>query len=129
MGRRWRTLFICSLKDRNAPPCRNHARKCDEGECAIPPVRWETPDFTAMMNYVLGTVAGGLLVGLVTISAVRQPTVQARLGLFPVSSALMLPAARSAEAAPRGETPCRPTASVGQPDMLFSKRRFWFVAP
>jgi len=88
-----------------------------------------------MMNFVLGTIAGGLLVGIVTISAVRQPAIQARLGLFPVSTALMLPAAKTADAASRPEaasrpdTHCRPVASVGQPDMLFSKRRFWFVAP
>ncbi|KQP42330.1 hypothetical protein ASF49_00245 [Methylobacterium sp. Leaf104] len=81
-----------------------------------------------MMNFVLGTVAGGLLVGLVTISAVRQPAVQAKLGLFPVSSALMMPAAKSPEA-PRPDPGCRPGTAVGQPDMLFSKRRFWFVAP
>ncbi|MCJ2036907.1 hypothetical protein [Methylobacterium sp. J-068] len=82
-----------------------------------------------MMNFVLGTIAGGLLVGIVTISAVRQPAVQAKLGLFPVSTALMMPAARSVEPAPRSETVCPPHASVGAPDMLFSKRRFWFVAP
>lgn len=89
----------------------------------------ETPDSTTMMNFVLGTVAGGLLVGVVTISAVRQPAVQARLGLFPVSTALMMPAARSPDPVPRPEAPCRPALNVGQPDMLFSKRRFWFVAP
>lgn len=83
-----------------------------------------------MMNFVLGTIAGGLLVGIVTISAVRQPAIQARLGLFPVSTALMLPAAKSADPVLRPETPCKPVvASVGHPDMLFSKRRFWFVAP
>jgi hypothetical protein len=81
-----------------------------------------------MMNFILGTVAGGLLVGLVTISAVRQPAVQAKLGLFPVSSALMMPAAKAPDA-PRLDTACRPGKTVGQPDMLFSKRRFWFVAP
>ncbi|POR44999.1 hypothetical protein [Methylobacterium sp. V23] len=81
-----------------------------------------------MMNFILGTVAGGLLVGLVTISAVRQPVVQAKLGLFPVSNALLMPAAKTPEA-PRSDSPCRQAATVGQPDMLFSKRRFWFVAP
>jgi len=81
-----------------------------------------------MMNFILGTVAGGLLVGLVTISAVRQPVVQAKLGLFPVSNALLMRAAKTPEA-PRSDPTCRQAASVGQPDMLFSKRRFWFVAP
>ena len=86
------------------------------------------PDSATMMNFILGTVAGGLLVGLVTISAVRQPVVQAKLGLFPVSTALLMPAAKTPEAS-RSDLPCRPAATVGQPDMLFSKRRFWFVAP
>ncbi len=87
-----------------------------------------------MMNFVFGTVAGALLASLVTIVAVRQPGVQARLGLFPVSTAPILPAARMpgpasdlhAEApklcpAARGE--------VGKADMLFDHRRFWLVAP
>jgi hypothetical protein len=82
-----------------------------------------------MTNFLLGTIAGGLLVGIVTISAVRQPAVQAKLGLFPISTALMLPAAKTPEAPPHVEAPCHPVATVGQPDMLFSKRRFWFVAP
>lgn len=82
-----------------------------------------------MMNFVLGTIAGGLLVGIVTISAVRQPAMQSRLGLFPASTALMMPAAKTTEAPPRSDAPCRTIVSVGQPDMLFSKRRFWFVAP
>lgn len=82
-----------------------------------------------MLNFILGTVAGGLIVGIATIAAVRQPDVQARLGLFPVSTALMMPSAHA-----RGEPACpqRPAeaaAAVGQPDMLFSKRRFWSVAP
>ncbi|WP_019906820.1 hypothetical protein [Methylobacterium sp. 77] len=84
-----------------------------------------------MMNFLLGTLAGGLIAGIVTIAAVRQPEVQAKLGLYPVSSALLLPAAP-----PRIEAPCtlggaRPQdeQSVGRMDMLFSKRRFWFVAP
>lgn len=84
-----------------------------------------------MMNFMLGTVAGGLVACIVTVAAVRQPEVQARLGLFPVSTALLMPAAP-----PRIEPPCTilPARSpaegaVGHPDMLFSKRRFWFVAP
>lgn len=123
------------LTHRKTQPCRNHAEKCDEGGRAIPRSLRDTPDSTTMMNFVLGTIAGGLLVGIVTISAVRQPAIQARLGLFPVSTALMLPAAKTAdtasrpEAASRPDTHCRPVAIVGQPDMLFSKRRFWFVAP
>jgi hypothetical protein len=87
--------------------------------------------FGAMMNFVFGTVAGALLASLMTIVAVRQPTIQARLGLFPVSTAPILPAARTpsphVDAASR---PCRaPRAEVGKTDMLFDRKRFWLVAP
>ena len=83
-----------------------------------------------MMNFLLGTVAGGLIVGIVTISAARNPDVQLRLGLVPPASAIILPAA-----GPRLDPACGPAtprpaqAAVGQTDMLFSRRRFWFVAP
>ncbi|GJE16222.1 hypothetical protein [Methylobacterium marchantiae] len=84
-----------------------------------------------MMNFLLGTLAGGLIAGVVTIVAVRQPEVQARLGLYPVSSALLMPAAPPRIEAPCSLVPTRPhdEPNVGNPDMLFSKRRFWFVAP
>lgn len=118
-----------SLRDHETRLCRNHAEKCDEGERAISLHMRDPPDSTIMMNFVLGTIAGGLLVGIVTISAVRQPAVQAKLGLFPISTALMMPAAKSLPAGPRPEPACAPSVSVGAPDMLFSKRRFWFVAP
>lgn len=83
-----------------------------------------------MMNFLLGTVAGALIAGIATIAAARHPEVQMRLGLVPPASAIILPAAH-----PRLEPPCAPPAAkpaeagVGQPDMLFSRRRFWFVAP
>jgi hypothetical protein len=99
-----------------------------EGRVAPAQTTRRAPDSTIMMNFILGTMAGGLLVGLVTISAVRHPSVQAKLGLFPVSNALLMPAAKS-PATNRLDPACRPLATVGQPDMLFSKRRFWFVAP
>jgi hypothetical protein len=84
-----------------------------------------------MMNFLLGTLAGGLIAGVVTIVAVRQPEVQAKLGLYPVSSALLLPAAPPRIEPPCSLVPARPQSdqTIGHPDMLFSKRRFWFVAP
>ena len=87
-----------------------------------------------MMNFVFGTVAGALLAGLLTVVAVRQPGVQARLGLFPVSTAPILPAARPPTAPPdartRSEVACRQgQAEVGQTDMLFNRKRFWLVVP
>jgi hypothetical protein len=87
-----------------------------------------------MMNFVFGTVAGALLASLVTIVAVRQPGIQARLGLFPVSTAPILPAARSPGPTPEGRgdaaRPCRAApAEVGKTDMLFDRKRFWLVAP
>lgn len=87
-----------------------------------------------MMNFVFGTVAGALLASLVTIVAVRQPSVQSKLGLFPVSTAPILPAARTPGPASegRGEAakPCRAAqAEVGKADMLFDRKRFWLVAP
>ena len=87
-----------------------------------------------MMNFVFGTVAGALLAGILTVVAVRQPGVQSRLGLFPVSTAPMLPAARSPGPSPdaraREEAACRNgPAEVGKADMLFNRKRFWLVAP
>lgn len=80
-----------------------------------------------MMNFLLGTVAGGLIAGIATIAAARHPEVQNRLGLLPPPSTAM-----TAAAVTRPEIPCRPatpTPKVGDPEMLLSKRRFWSVAP
>ncbi|KQP51731.1 hypothetical protein ASG40_06005 [Methylobacterium sp. Leaf399] len=84
-----------------------------------------------MMNFILGTIAGGLIACIATIAAARHPEVQQRLGLVPAVPALTLAAGPQ-----RTEAPCAPSsgkgtaeATVGQTDMLFSRRRFWFVAP
>lgn len=82
-----------------------------------------------MTNFLLGIFAGGLMAVIATISAVRQPGVQARLGLFPVSDAVLMPAAKTNDPAPKQEVTCKPRGEVGQTDMLFSRRRFWSVAP
>ncbi|GJE59953.1 hypothetical protein [Methylobacterium trifolii] len=81
-----------------------------------------------MMNFVLGLVAGGLIACIATIAAARHPEVQSRLGLFPAAPAITMPAAVA-----RPEPACPPRAApppgVGTQEMLFSKRRFWSVAP
>lgn len=82
-----------------------------------------------MTNFLLGIIAGSLMAAIATIAAVRQPGIQARLGLFPVSDAILMPAAKLNDPAPKPEVACKPGAEVGQPDMLFSRRRFWSVAP
>ncbi len=82
-----------------------------------------------MTNFLLGILAGGLMAAIATIAAVRQPGVQAKLGLFPVSDAVLMPAAKTNDPPPRQEVICKPVATVGQTDMLFSRRRFWSVAP
>jgi len=80
-----------------------------------------------MMNFLLGLVAGGLIACVATIAAARHPEVQTRLGLNPSVPPAVMPAAM-----PRAE-PCAPRTgdapTVGNPDMLLSKHRFWSVAP
>lgn len=80
-----------------------------------------------MMNFVLGTVAGGLIACIATIAAARHPEIQSRLGLFPAIPATLM------AVTPRTEPVCPPVPivgpTVGTPEMLFNKRRFWSVAP
>jgi len=79
------------------------------------------------MNFLLGTVAGGLIACVATIAAARHPEFQTRLGLKPTVPPVVMPAAmpRPGPCAPRtGDAP-----KIGSPDMLLSKRRFWSVAP
>ncbi len=81
-----------------------------------------------MLNFFLGTVAGGLIVGVLTIAAARQPEVQARLGLKPPPTPAVLAVVtkppepdcgRRTEAAPKGAAQ----------EILFNRQRFWSVAP
>ncbi len=82
-----------------------------------------------MLNFLLGTVAGGIIACVVTIAAARNPDVQSRLGLIPSAQAAMAPAPmmhvpeRCPAATPQAEA--KPAAT----DKLFERRRFWFVAP
>lgn len=84
-----------------------------------------------MMNFFLGTIAGGLIAAIATIAAARHPEVQLRLGLVQPAVPITM-----AAGPPKPEGPCNSApgksasgAVVGQPEMLFSRRRFWFVAP
>ncbi|GLS45792.1 hypothetical protein [Methylobacterium brachythecii] len=83
-----------------------------------------------MMNFLLGLVAGGLIACIATISAARHPDIQARLGLIPPAQAALI------EPPVRKEVACAPPvnsqasqATAAQADALFSRRRFWYVAP
>ena len=80
-----------------------------------------------MMNFVLGAMAGALIVGIAAIAAARNPEIQQRLGLFPTPPVTMM------AVSPRAEPACPPVPAaaptIGTQDMLFNKRRFWSVAP
>ena len=81
-----------------------------------------------MLNFILGTVAGGLIACVLTIAAARQPEVQARLGLVPPPAVATTLAAVSRPAEPDCAKPAD-GPKVGTQDMLFNRRRFWSVAP
>lgn len=83
-----------------------------------------------MMNFLFGTVAGGIIACVVTIAAARHPDVQSRLGLIPSAQAA-LALAPTAPLEKRCPTAAKPPseASLASSEKLFEKRRFWFVAP
>jgi hypothetical protein len=80
-----------------------------------------------MLNFFLGTVAGGLIAGVLTIAAARQPEVQVRLGLKPTLPAALAVVTKAPEADCVRRTD--PTPKVGTQEMLFNRQRFWSVAP
>lgn len=80
-----------------------------------------------MMNFVLGAVAGALIVGIAAIAAARNPEIQQRLGLFPTAPLTLMAAPPRAE--PACPTPVAAAPTVGTQEMLFNRRRFWSVAP
>lgn len=83
-----------------------------------------------MLNFVLGAIAGALMALVATIAAVRNPDVQVRMGLVR-PEAPVVPVRRPEPLCPA--PPISPSlaaiAPVGQPEMLFARRRFWSVAP
>lgn len=83
-----------------------------------------------MMNFLLGLVAGSLIAFIATIAAARHPEIQAHLGLVPAAQATLVepPTRRDV----RCVAPVRTDqlqATAAQADALFSRRRFWYVAP
>ncbi|GJE11830.1 MULTISPECIES: hypothetical protein [Methylobacterium] len=81
-----------------------------------------------MLNFFLGTVAGGLIACVLTITAARHPEIQARLGFKPTSAPTTL-AAVTKPAEPDCSRRAEPAPRVGTQDMLFNRQRFWSVAP
>ncbi|MCJ2052290.1 hypothetical protein [Methylobacterium sp. J-070] len=81
-----------------------------------------------MLNFFLGTVAGGLIACVLTISAARQPEIQARLGLKPAPAPTTL-AAVTKPAEPDCGRRTEPAPRIGTQDMLFNRQRFWSVSP
>lgn len=81
-----------------------------------------------MLNFFLGTVAGGLIAGVLTIAAARQPEVQARLGLKPVVPPMALAAAPKAPEPDCGRRQDAVPKGAAQ-EILFNRQRFWSVAP
>jgi hypothetical protein len=81
-----------------------------------------------MLNFFLGTVAGGLIACVLTITAARQPEVQTRLGLTPAPIPTA-PAAITKQPEPDCSHRAEPAPKVGTQDMLFNRERFWSVSP
>ncbi len=83
-----------------------------------------------MMNFFLGTIAGGLIACIVTISAARHPEVQSRLGLIQPAQAAIAPApTRPMPQCPPVPKSANADAKDVTADAFFSRRRFWYVAP
>ncbi|GJD51912.1 hypothetical protein OPKNFCMD_4671 [Methylobacterium crusticola] len=85
-----------------------------------------------MLNFLLGALAGALMAAVATIAAVRNPDVQVRMGLVRQDPTVVQVVRRPdpvcpAQAAAPGAAGAGP--QVGQPEMLFARRRFWSVAP
>ncbi|AWN47985.1 hypothetical protein DK419_17995 [Methylobacterium terrae] len=84
-----------------------------------------------MLNFLLGAVAGALMASVATVAALRNPDVQVRMGLVrpePVAIQARRPDPVCPPAPARTHVQAG-SPQVGQPDMLFARRRFWSVAP
>ncbi|BAQ44313.1 MULTISPECIES: hypothetical protein [Methylobacterium] len=83
-----------------------------------------------MLNFLLGAIAGALMAAVATVAALRNPDVQVRMGMVrpePVAIQTKRPDPVCPPAAPVQVQAGSP--QVGQPEMLFARRRFWSVAP
>lgn len=85
-----------------------------------------------MLNFLLGAVAGALMAAVATVAALRNPEAQVKMGIVQPAPAVIQTR--------RPEPVCPPpppvqthvqagSPQVGQPEMLFARRRFWSVAP
>ncbi|MGX7703497.1 hypothetical protein [Methylobacterium sp. Gmos1] len=85
-----------------------------------------------MLNFLLGAIAGALMAAVATVAALRNPDVQVRMGLVrpePVTIQTRRPDP-VCPPPPAVQTHIQAgSPQVGQPDMLFARRRFWSVAP
>ncbi|AWB25643.1 hypothetical protein DA075_32840 [Methylobacterium currus] len=85
-----------------------------------------------MLNFLLGAIAGALMAAVATVAALRNPDVQVRMGIVrpePVTIQARRPDPVCPPAAPVQVHVQAGSPQVGQPDMLFARRRFWSVAP
>jgi hypothetical protein len=81
-----------------------------------------------MLNFLLGTVAGALIAGVLTIAAARQPEIQSRLGLKPAAAPVALAAAPKVPEPDCGRRPEAAPKGAAQ-EILFNRQRFWSVSP
>jgi hypothetical protein len=83
-----------------------------------------------MLNFALGTLAGGMIAVVALAVGLRQPAVLERLDLAPRVSTPLAVAKRSEPACPPGAASAgAPGVRAAQTESLFAPRRFWFVAP
>lgn len=87
------------------------------------------PDNPTMLNFFLGTVAGGLIAAVLTITAARQPEVQARLGLRPAPAPLAVAAAVAKPPEPDCGRRTDAAPKTAAQEILFNRQRFWSVSP
>ncbi|SFV16031.1 hypothetical protein SAMN02799631_06273 [Methylobacterium sp. 174MFSha1.1] len=84
-----------------------------------------------MLNFLLGAVAGALMAAVATVAALRNPETQVRMGLVRAEP-VTIQTRRPDPVCPPPPVQTHVQAGspqVGQPDMLFARRRFWSVAP
>ncbi|GJD60809.1 hypothetical protein [Methylobacterium frigidaeris] len=85
-----------------------------------------------MLNFLLGATTGALMAAVATVAALRNPDVQVKMGIVrpePVMIQTRRPDPVCPPPPPVQAHVQAGSPQVGQPDMLFARRRFWSVAP
>ncbi|MGF3022918.1 hypothetical protein ACQVP2_08820 [Methylobacterium aquaticum] len=86
-----------------------------------------------MLNFLLGAIAGALMAAVATVAALRNPEAQVKMGIVqpaPTTIQTRRPDPVCPPPPPAVQTHVQAgSPQVGQPDMLFARRRFWSVAP